>query len=95
MHGIGDEFAFNGVYREIVPPERLVYTFEFEMMPGHIMTETLIFETRGGGTRLTATALFANVEDRDGMLQSGMETGEAESYERLVELLRAMGALPS
>ena len=86
----GSEYAFNGVYREIVPPERLVYTFEFEGMPGHVLLQTVTLEEHDGKTKLTATALFETVEDRDGMLNSGMEAGAAESYDRLEELLETM-----
>jgi uncharacterized protein YndB with AHSA1/START domain len=83
----GKEYAFKGVYREIVPPERLVYTFEFEGMPGHVILETVTFEDLKGKTKLTATSLFQTVEDRDGMLTSGMEEGAAETMDRLEELL--------
>lgn len=83
----GVELAFNGVYREIVPPERIVYTFEFEGYPGHIMVETVTYEDLGSRTRLTSTALFESVEDRDGMLQSGMEEGALETWNQLEELL--------
>ena len=86
----GNEYAFNGVYREIVPPERLSYTFEFEGMPGHVLVETLTFEDQGGKTRLTVTGLYPSVEDRDGMLQSGMEEGANESYDQLDELLATL-----
>jgi uncharacterized protein YndB with AHSA1/START domain len=65
----------------------MVYTFEFEGMPGHIILETLAFEESNGKTTLTATALFQNIEDRDGMLNSGMESGAAESWNRLADLL--------
>jgi len=91
QHGAdGSEYAFNGVYREIVPPERLSYTFEFEGMPGHIMTETLTFEDLGSKTRLTVTGSFKSTVDRDGMLNSGMEEGANESYERLAELFETL-----
>lgn len=86
----GNEFAFNGVYREIVPPERLVYTFEFEGMRGHVMLETVTFEEHDGKTKLTDRALFDNVEDRDGMLKSGMERGAAETMDRFAELLKEL-----
>lgn len=86
----GNEFAFNGVYREIVPPERLVYTFEFEGMRGHVMLETVTFEEHDGKTKLTDKALFDNVEDRDGMLKSGMERGAAETMDRFAELLKEL-----
>lgn len=87
----GNEFAFNGEYREVVPPERLVNTFEFEGIPGHIILDTSIFEELPDGrTKLTATSLFTTVEDRDGMLNSGMESGSNESWDRLDELLAAI-----
>ena len=85
--GKGKEFAFNGVFKEIDSPKRLVYTFEFEGMPGHIILETLTFEESNGKTTLTARALFQNIEDRDGMLNSGMESGAVESWNRLADLL--------
>jgi len=86
----GAEFAFNGVYREIVPPERIVQTFEFEGMPGHISVDTMTLEEHDGKTTLTSTSLFDSVEDRDGMLHSGMEDGAAETYDRLENLLGSM-----
>jgi uncharacterized protein YndB with AHSA1/START domain len=83
----GNEYAFNGVYREVVLPEREAHTFEFEGMPGHVMLETSVFEDFEGKTRLTVTDLFQTVEDRDGMFSSGMKEGATESMERLEGLL--------
>ena len=84
----GNEYAFNGVYKEIVPPERLTLTFEFEPMAGHISTETMVLEELPGGkTRITATTTFDTLEDLEGMLQSGMEGGAVEAWDRLEELL--------
>jgi uncharacterized protein YndB with AHSA1/START domain len=86
-----DEYGFRGEYREIVPPERIVWTFEWEGMPGHVSVDTLTLEDMGGGrTKLIAHSLFDSKEDRDGMLQSGAETGAAESWDRLAELLETM-----
>lgn len=83
----GNEFAFHGVYHAITAPERVVDTFEFEGMPGHVLLETLILEAQGSGkTRLTVSSIFQSVADRDGMLSSGMEEGSNESYDRLEEL---------
>ena len=84
----GNKYAFNGVYREIVPLEREVHTFEFEGMPGHILLETSTFEEFEGKTKLTVTDLFQTVEDRDGMFNSGMKEGATESMECLEELLK-------
>jgi uncharacterized protein YndB with AHSA1/START domain len=84
----GNEDGFNGEYHEVVPPARLVNTFEWEGMPGHIIVDTATFEELPGSkTRLTITSLFSSVEDRDGMLASGMEGGANETWDRLAELL--------
>ena len=84
----GREFGFRGQIHDIAPPERMVRTFEFEGLPGHVSTETLVLEDLGGGrTQMIVTARFDSVEDRDGMLQSGMERGAAESYDRLASYL--------
>lgn len=84
----GNEYAFNGRYREVAPPERLVQTFEFEGMPGHVSVETATFEERDGKTLLTETAVFASAEERDAMLNSDMEKGWSESHDRLAALLK-------
>jgi uncharacterized protein YndB with AHSA1/START domain len=86
----GNEFAFRGEYREIVPPERVVQTFEWEGLPGHISVETMTLDERDGQTTLTVNSVFASVEDRDGMLQSGMEKGAGESYDRLEEFVQTL-----
>ena len=84
----GSETAFRGVYREVTPPERVVQTFEWEGMPGHVSIETAVFEDLGdGGTKVVTTSIFHTPEERDGMLSAGMEKGMAETYERLDELL--------
>jgi len=84
----GNEFAFNGIYREIVPAKRVVRTFEFEPMPGHESVETATFEEHGGKTKLRVTSLFQTAKDRDGMLKSGMEEGASESWDRLAKLVK-------
>ncbi len=83
----GNEYAFNGVYREIAPPERFVGTFNYEAMPGHESVGTTIFEEQDGKTKVTSKTVFQSVEDRDSMIQSGMETGARETMDRLAELL--------
>jgi uncharacterized protein YndB with AHSA1/START domain len=83
----GNETAFRGVYHEMLVPERLVFTFEWEGMPGHILLETATFTERDGKTILTDSSVFQSVADRDGMLNSGMEEGTNESYQRLDTLL--------
>ena len=86
----GNEFAFYGVYHDVVSPERIVCTVEFEGMPGHVGLSTVIFEEIDGRTRVVDSAVFQTVEDRDGMLQSGMEEGATELWERFEELLQTM-----
>lgn len=86
----GEEHGFRGEFREIVRPERLVWTFEYEGMPGHVSVDTLTLEERDGKTTLTATSVFDSIEDRDGMLQSGMESGAAETWDRLDEYLEVI-----
>jgi uncharacterized protein YndB with AHSA1/START domain len=86
----GDEHGFHGEFREIVRPERITWTFEYEGMPGHVSVQTLSFEEQDGKTMLTSTLVFDTVEDRDGMLQSGMESGAAESMDRLDEYLETL-----
>jgi len=86
----GSEYAFRGEYREIVPPERVVQTFEFEAMAGHIAVETLTLEEIDGKTKLTVVAQYASVEDRDGIIQAGMEAGVRDSYDRLEEYLATL-----
>ena len=88
----GQEWGFRGEVREIVPPERIVQTFEWEGLPGHISVETMRLEDLGGRTRITVTSVFDSVEDRDGMLQSGMEQGAGESYDRLEAYLKTLVA---
>jgi uncharacterized protein YndB with AHSA1/START domain len=82
----GNEYGFNGVFHSVTPV-RVVQTFEFEGMPGHVMLETMTLEDLGGKTRLVDQSIFQSVADRDGMAASGMETGAVESHERLQELL--------
>ena len=83
----GTETAFRGTYREVTPPERIVQTFEWEGMPGHVSVETVTFEDLGDRTKVTTTSIFHTCEERDGMLASGMEHGLNETYARLDEVL--------
>jgi uncharacterized protein YndB with AHSA1/START domain len=85
----GEEYGFHGEYREIVRPERIVWTFEFEGAPG-VAVETLTLEEQDGKTTVTATSVWDSVQARDGMLESGMETGAAETYDRLDEYLEVL-----
>jgi uncharacterized protein YndB with AHSA1/START domain len=86
--------AFSGEYREIVPPGRIVRTENFEPVgPGHECIDTVVFEEiEGGRTRMTETMVFKAKEDRDMMLQSGMESGFNESLQTLDQLLEELKA---
>ncbi|MGH3427051.1 MAG: SRPBCC family protein [Mycobacteriales bacterium] len=84
----GNELAFRGVYHEVRPPARLIYTFEFEDLPGRVLLETVAFDTDADGkTRLTDVSIFPSVDARDGMVESGMEKELAETMDRLEELV--------
>ena len=83
----GSETGFRGTYREVDAPERIVQTFEWEGLPGHVSVETATFEDLGDRTKVTTTTLFHTTEERDGMLASGMERGMNETFARLDELL--------
>jgi uncharacterized protein YndB with AHSA1/START domain len=86
----GNEYGFHGVNHEVLPPERIIDTFEYEGLPekGHVALQTARFEELPGRrTRLTLQAVFQSLADRDGMVQSGMEEGISDSFDRLEELL--------
>jgi uncharacterized protein YndB with AHSA1/START domain len=87
----GGQTGFRGTYREVTPPERIVQTFEWDGMPGHVSVETAQFEDLGDRTRVVTTSIFHTVEERDGMLGSGMEGGMNETFQRLDELLASLG----
>ena len=84
----GKEMGMGGVYREIVPQERLVCTelFDEAWYAGESLITTILVE-QGGRTTMTTTMLYVSQEVRDGVLKSGMESGVAASYDRLTELL--------
>ncbi|MCK8517416.1 SRPBCC family protein [Methanoculleus sp. 7T] len=84
----GNEYSFHGVFHEVTQPERLVYTFEYEEMPGHVLLETDTFDDLEGKTRMTTHLVFQSVEDRDAMLQQpGMREEMEETMDLLAKLL--------
>jgi uncharacterized protein YndB with AHSA1/START domain len=88
-HGV---HGFEGRYREVTPPERVVRTFEWDGMPGHVIVETATLEDLGDGrTKLVSISLFHTDMERDGMLGSGMEGGMNDAYAALDRVLAAMG----
>jgi uncharacterized protein YndB with AHSA1/START domain len=88
----GNEYPFKGEFREIVTPEKIVQTFIFDVPPysEKAVIDTAVFTEEDGKTRVTTTSLFESKEDRDGMIQSGMEEGATESYDRLAEYLEKL-----
>lgn len=90
----GETLGIAGVYREIVPGERLVTTEIFDEpyrdeMGGEVIN-TLTFEEQGGRTTITSTARYPSREARDGALQTGMESGVAEGYDTLERYLQTL-----
>jgi uncharacterized protein YndB with AHSA1/START domain len=83
----GSEHGFGGVYREVVPPERLVQTFRYDGFPDAEAVETAVYEKKEKKTLLTVTVRHQSIEHRDGHVASGMEAGATESHDRLEELL--------
>lgn len=84
------EAAFHGVYREIVAPERVVFTEIFELFPDVESVVTSVLTEEGGKTRLTATCLYPSLDVRDMVLKSGMARGAGISYDRLEDLVREL-----
>jgi uncharacterized protein YndB with AHSA1/START domain len=90
-HSDDGEHGFEGRFAEVTPPERVVQTFEWDGMPGHVALETMTLEDLGDGrTKVVTTSLFHTTQDRDGMLQSGMEGGLNQSYAALDRVLASM-----
>lgn len=88
----GNETAFRGAYREVTPPERIVQSWEWEGMPGHVAIETMELEDLGDRTRIVVTSLWHTTEERDGMLASGMEGGMNDTFDRLDEVLARLAS---
>jgi uncharacterized protein YndB with AHSA1/START domain len=87
-----NEYGFHGVFHGTPSPDGTVQTFEFEGMPGHVSLETMTLEEHDGRTLVHTISTFQSVEDRDGMVASGMERGIHDSDERLEELLTTLQA---
>lgn len=88
-HVNGDErWRFHGEFLEIDPQHRFVWTFGFEDVPPG--PESYNFDEIDGVTRLTTTSHFPNMEAREGLRASDMETGARETYERLDKVLKEL-----
>ena len=86
----GTTMGMGGVYQEIVPGRRTVHTESFDDYPGDSVVTTVLTE-HDGKTTLTATVRYESKEVRDAVVESGMEHGAAETYDRLAELLPTLG----
>lgn len=84
------DVEFYGVYREIAPPDRLVFTEIYAPFPDAESVITSVFTEEGGKTRLTATCLYPSLEVRDMVVNSGMEKGAAISYDRLEDVAKEL-----
>lgn len=84
----GTVFAFIGKYIEVAEPETLVNTFALEgMFEDKTVIETHRFDEADGRTHYSCVSRFDSIEDRDGMVASGMEAGAQDSMNQLEELL--------
>ena len=87
----GQEHGFEGRFGDIVAPESVVQTFEWDGMPAYPCRETMRLEDLGDGrTRLHVRTTFFTAQERDGMVQSGMEDGMNQSYAALDRVLEGM-----
>lgn len=86
----GNTYSFRGVFHS-VSTARIVQTFEYGGMPGHVLLETITLTDLGGGrTRLRDSSVFQSVAARDAM--AGGDDGAAESMQRLAVLLAELRA---
>jgi uncharacterized protein YndB with AHSA1/START domain len=82
--------GFGGRYREVTAPERLVYSFEWDGMPGHVMIHTVTLEAIDvEQTRMVTVVLCHTEEECQGVLHSGMDRGFTRQYVALDQLLAA------
>jgi uncharacterized protein YndB with AHSA1/START domain len=83
----GEVVDFHGTYKEVIAPEKLVYSFLFGDMPeGDGFVEITLVE-KDGVTELRDRGVFNSKEERDAVIASGMESGARETYQRLSELI--------
>ncbi len=88
----GAEYGFRGVFHGTPSLDGIVQTFEFEGAPGNVALETLTFEPQGDGTLLRTNSVYQTVAARDAMIESGMEGGVNDGYDRLDELIASQNA---
>ncbi|PJJ63374.1 SRPBCC family protein [Compostimonas suwonensis] len=87
----GEDYAFTGVFHVVRDNEFAIQTFEFEGFPDVVSIESITFEDLGDGrTKLSGHSVYPSQEARDGMIESNMEQGMSEGYERLDELTKTL-----
>jgi uncharacterized protein YndB with AHSA1/START domain len=86
----GTRMSVSGVFREVAAPERLVHTEQFDppWYPGEAVITTR-FAEQGDQTAVTLSIVYPSQETRDNAMKSGMESGMAQSYDRLERMLTA------
>lgn len=90
-HSEGQVHGFEGRFGDIEPRKRIRQTFEWDGMPTHVSVDTAEFEQLADGrTLIRSHTLFLTGEDRDGMVNAGMEGGLNESYAALDRLLATL-----
>jgi uncharacterized protein YndB with AHSA1/START domain len=87
------EVGFHGEYREIDPPHRLVSTEVFEGAPvpdpDAVPTVNVVtLDEVDSVTTLTLLIQCINLEQRDAIIESGMEGGLQIAYNQLEDLVR-------
>jgi uncharacterized protein YndB with AHSA1/START domain len=83
----GNAWGFHGVFHGDQTPDGMLQTFEFEGAPGHVSLEKLVLEERDGKTVVRNHAVYQSIEARDAMVDSGMEEGMNDGFDRLDDLL--------
>ncbi|MEW5991677.1 MAG: SRPBCC family protein [Chloroflexota bacterium] len=85
-------YAFHGVFHGPQTEERMVQTFEFEGAPGHVSLEQVEFIDLGGRTLVRNHSVYQSIEARDAMIESGMEEGMNDGFDRLDALFERLTA---
>jgi uncharacterized protein YndB with AHSA1/START domain len=83
----GNAWGFHGVFHGDQTPDGMLQTFEFEGSPGNVSLESLVFEDEDGKTVIRNHSVYQSVQARDAMIESGMEGGVNEGFDRLDELI--------
>jgi uncharacterized protein YndB with AHSA1/START domain len=83
----GNAWGFHGVFHGDQTPDGMLQTFEFEGSPGNVSLESLVFEDEDGKTVIRNHSVYQSIQARDAMIESGMEGGVNEGFDRLDELI--------